>query len=216
MRPLASCLRAQRSPAATCSGVRRSGSVVVIMVLQVVGLNFSHGNRRRGAERPASAHRPRKKNCEGGEAPTGALGFRPAGRAKARHTLARRVECPARTLSPLGAPPRRFREAARRPSHRPRAALAARSEQAPVVQQAPCTRVIVPVGRGPEASRESGRLSQTRRRRPCFCQQAPPVDAPQQAGYGNTIPRNMILSSRFAGRCCGLWIQGSPLRGAPE
>jgi hypothetical protein len=112
---------------------------------------------------------------------------------EARHTLARRVESPARRPSPLGAPPRRFREAAEAVPTDLGPRLRTKAE-AFTVQPAPGTRVVVPVGRGAEASRGFSQLSRTRRRRPCFCQSAPPVGAPEQAGYGNIIPKNMVLS----------------------
>ena len=183
---------------ARCSGVCQSANFG--LVRNIVSPD-GWGCRRAGASPRRGCARLLRiaPQIAGGGAPTGALGSRPPG-LRARHTLARRVESLAQRPSPLGAPPRRFRERAGEAASLTSGRACRPERTAPVVQQAPCTRVIVSVGRGPEASREPGRLSQTRGRRPCFCQQAPPVGAPQQAGYGNIIPRNMVLSSGFGRR----------------
>ena len=102
------------------------------------------------------------------------------------------------TGAPFGAPPRCFREAW---PHTPRAVLAIRTTDAFIrmVQQAPCARVVVPVGRGPEAPRESGWMGRTRRHRSCFCQMVPTGWAPQ--------------TSRMTERIKNIWRESTPRSG---
>jgi hypothetical protein len=56
------------------------------------------------------------------------------------------------------------------------------AQKAQAVQRAPRARVVMPVERSPEAPREHGRRSHTRRRRTPLHQLASPVDAPHERG----------------------------------